>query len=169
MSEAVPSIEIRAARDEDLPAILAIHNDAVLTTTAVWDEAPRTLADQQQWLAAKRAAAFPVLVAVHAGDVAGYASYGPFRAWYGYRHTVENSVYVHAAHRRRGVAERLLEALIACAREQGLHVMIAGIEALNEASLRLHAKAGYVKAAHLHEVGFKFERWLDLVLMERRL
>ena len=162
-------VEIRAAREEDVPAILAIHNEAVLTTTAVWDELPRTLAEQQQWLAAKRAAPFPVLVAECAGEVAGYASYGSFRAWYGYRHTVENSVYVHGAHRRRGVGERLLGALIERARAEGRHVLIAGIEAGNDASLRLHAKLGYTQAAHLHEVGFKFERWLDLVLMERRL
>lgn len=152
-----------------MPAILAIHNDAVRTTTAVWDEAPRTPAEQEQWFAAKSSAALPVLVAARGAELAGYASYGPFRAWYGYRHTVENSIYVHTAHRRRGVGERLLDALIARAREQKLHVMIAGIEARNDASLRLHSKAGYVKAAHLHEVGFKFDRWLDLVLMERKL
>jgi phosphinothricin acetyltransferase len=162
-------LAIRDAREQDLPAILAIHNEAVLNTTAVWDEAPRTLAEQQQWLAAKRAAPFPVLVAECEGEIAGYASYGPFRAWYGYRHTVENSIYVHSAQRRRGVGERMLAALIERARTEGCHVMIAGIEARNEASLRLHTKLGYAKAAHLHEVGFKFDRWLDLVLLELRL
>jgi phosphinothricin acetyltransferase len=164
-----PALLIREAEENDVRAMVAIHNDVVLTTTAVWNETPRTEAEQLEWLNTKRSQAFPVMVAVDGGELLGYCSYGQFRAWYGYRFTVENSIYVHREYRRRGIARELLHALIARARAQKLHVMIAGIEAENRASLQLHESVGFMKAAHLHEVGFKFNRWLDLVLMELRL
>ena len=141
----------------------------MLTTTAVWNETPRTQDQQYEWFVAKRAQQHPVLVAVVDGDVAGFCSYGPFRAWYGYRYTVENSIYVSELHRGRGIAGRLLAALIERARAQGLHTMVAGIEARNEVSIRLHERAGFTRAGVLREVGYKFDRWLDLVFMERKL
>jgi len=101
--------------------------------------------------------------------LAGFCSYGPFRPWPGYRFTVENSIYTHHAHRRCGVAQQLLAKLIEHAAAQGMHSIIGGIEAQNLASIRLHAALGYTQAARLHQVGWKFERWLDLVLMERLL
>ena len=163
------SLEIRDATAADLPAMLEIYNDAVLTTTAVWDDAPRTLSAHQQWFETKCAQGHPVLVALRDSAVAGFCSYGPFRPWPGYRFTVENSIYTHPTHRRCGVARELLTELIERATAQGMHCMIGGIEAQNLASIRLHAALGYTPAAHLHQVGWKFERWLDLVLMERRL
>lgn len=163
------TVLIREARMNDARTMLEIHNEVVLTTTAVWNETPRTEIEQREWLNTKRSQSFPVLVAEEAGNVIGYCSYGPFRAWYGYRFTVENSIYVHREFRRRGIARELLNALIAQARKQKLHAMIAGIEAENHASLHLHESVGFTKAAHLHEVGYKFNRWLDLVLMELRL
>ncbi len=162
-------MQIRDALDSDMSGILEIYNDAVLTTTAVWNETPRSADEQRQWFETKQAKGHPVLVAIHEGGVAGFCSYGPFRAWYGYRFTVENSIYVSAAHRRQGIARLLLDALVDRARLQGLHLMIAGIEAENAVSIRLHEKAGFVEAGRLHEVGFKFGRWLDLTFMERRL
>ena len=102
---------IRDARDVDLPEILAIRNEAVLTTTAIWDETPVDLANRQAWFAARRSAGFPVLVCEQEGALIGYASFGDFRAWSGYRHTVEHSVYVAREHRRQGAARLLLEAL----------------------------------------------------------
>lgn len=162
-------MEIRDARESDLPGILDIYNDAVQTTTAVWDETPRSMDGQRQWMDLKRTQSYPVLVAAHGDEVAGFCSYGPFRAWYGYRFSVENSIYVAGAQRRQGIARRMLDALVERARQQGLHVMVAGIEAENTASIKLHAHAGYAVAGRMHEVGFKFGRWLDLVLMERRL
>ena len=162
----LPAGTIRDATDADLDGILRIYNDAVLTTTAVWDETSRSIEAQRQWFAAKQAAALPVLVAADGDQIAGFCSYGPFRAWYGYRFTVENLVYVAATHRGKGIAPLLLRALIDRARAQGMHRMVAGIEAENVVSIRLHESLGFTHAAHLHEVGFKFGRWLDLVLME---
>ena len=149
--------------------MLEIYNDAVLTTTAVWDDTPRTVAAQQQWFEAKRAQGYPVLVAMDGGEVAGFCSYGVFRPWPGYRFTVENSIYMGREHRRRGIARQLLAQLIERAGAQGMHAIIGGIEAQNVASIRLHESLGYTQAACLREVGWKFDRWLDLVLMERRL
>jgi L-amino acid N-acyltransferase len=165
----VHTLEIRDATTADLPAMLEIYNDAVLTTTAVWDDNPRTLHAQEQWFDAKRAQGHPVLVALRGSDLAGFCSYGPFRPWPGYRFTVENSIYTHPSHRRRGVAPRLLTSLVERATAQGMHCIIGGIEAQNLASIQLHASVGYAQGAHLHQVGWKFGRWLDLVLMERRL
>lgn len=162
-------MQIRDAEDGDQSSILEIYNDAVLNTTAVWNEVPRTAQEQAQWFEAKQAQAYPVLVAVVDEVVAGFCSYGPFRPWYGYRFSVEGSIYVAAQYRRQGIARQLLAALIARAQLQELHAIIAGIEAGNAASIRLHEQAGYRIAGRLHEVGFKFGRWLDLVLMERLL
>jgi L-amino acid N-acyltransferase len=167
MRELVPSV--REACDQDITAMLDIYNDVVRTTTAVWNEAARTEAEQREWFESKRAQALPVLVSEQHGQILGFCSYGPFRAWHGYRFTVEHSIYVHRDYRRRGVARELLTALITHARAQKMHVMIAGIEAENQASLQLHESVGFMQAAHLHEVGYKFNRWLDLVLMELRL
>jgi L-amino acid N-acyltransferase len=107
--------------------------------------------------------------ACQAGNVVGYCSYRPFSAWYGYRFTVENSIYVHRDCRRRGIARKILTELVVQANAQKLHTMITGIEAENHASLLLHELMGLEQAAHLHEVVYKFGRWLDLVLMELRL
>lgn len=162
-------MQIRDASESDLAGILPIYNEAVLNTTAVWDEAPRSMDAQRQWLEQKRAQSYPVLVAADGDVVAGFCSYGPFRAWYGYRFSVENSIYVAAAYRRQGIAQQLLDTLVERARQQGMHLMVAGIEAQNAASIRLHERAGYSVAGCVHEVGFKFGRWLDLLIMERRL
>lgn len=162
-------IQVRAAETHDLAAILAIYNDAVLNTTAVWDETPRSMQAQEEWFRAKQAQGYPVLVGVHEGQVAGFCSYGPFRAWYGYRFSVEGSIYVAADKRRCGIARQMLAALVSRAREQGYHALLAGIEARNEASIRLHEKLEYVRVGCLPEVGFKFGQWLDLVFMQRTL
>jgi L-amino acid N-acyltransferase YncA len=164
-----PLTLVREARDEDMLTMLEIYNDAVRTTTAVWNETARAEQEQHEWMQSKRSQSLPVLVAVQQGELLGFCTYGPFRAWHGYRFTVENSIYVHRDHRRRGVARELLNALITQARAQKLHTMVAGIEAENQASIQLHESVGFMKAAHLHEVGYKFNRWLDLVLMELRL
>jgi L-amino acid N-acyltransferase len=160
-------IEVREAEAGDLDAILAIYNDAVIRTTATYDYEPRTADAQREWFEAKRAQDFPVLVGRDAGGVAGFASYGPFRPWAAYLHTVENSIYVAPQKRGRGVGTAILGPLVELARGRGFHAMVAGIDATNEASLKLHAKFGFEKVAHFREVGWKFERWLDLVFLER--
>ena len=160
---------IRDGREADLAAILAIYNDAVLTTTAVYDYTPRSTEQQAAWFKAKQDQELPVLVAEVGGAVAGFASYGPFRPWPAYLHSVENSLYVAADWRGRGIGSRLLPALIKHASARGLHTMIAGIDADNAASLRLHAKFAFQPVAHFREVGWKFERWLDLTFLQLML
>jgi phosphinothricin acetyltransferase len=162
-------MEIREASEADAPGILRIYNDAVLHTTAIWNEQPSSLEARLAWLAERNGSGFPVVVAAEDADVLGYASFGAFRPWDGYRHTVEHSVYVDGAARRRGVGQALVEALIARARAMGKHVMIAGIEATNEPSLQLHTRLGFAEVGHLRSVGRKFDRWLDLVFMQLML
>ena len=162
-------IEIGHAGEADLPAIMAIYNHAVRETTAAWSYGEVDLESRKAWLAEKRAAGFPVLAARRGVEVVGFASYGPFRAWDGYRLTVESSIYVRTDAHRQGVGRRLLASLIEEARRQGLHVMVAAIEAENQASMALHAELGFSETGRMPEVGAKFGRWLDLVLMQRRL
>ncbi len=151
-------------------AILAILNDAIATSTALFDYRAREPASMVEWFNAKEARRFPVLGAVAAdGELMGFATYGTFRGWPAYKYTVEHSVYVHRDHRRKGVAHALLTRLIAVAEEQDYHVLVAGIEASNAASISLHEQVGFVCAGTIHHAGFKFGRWLDLVLYELRL
>jgi L-amino acid N-acyltransferase YncA len=163
------TIVIRDAREADLAAMLAIYNDAVLTTTAVYDYKPRSSDQQAAWFKAKQEQGLPVLAAEDGGGVVGFASYGPFRPWPAYLHSAENSLYVAPERRGRGIGTLLLPALIQRAAEHGLHTMIAGIDATNEASLRLHAKFGFERVAQFREVGWKFERWLDLAFLQLML
>jgi len=156
---------IRDAIDSDLDPILAIHNAAIRASTAIWtdDEVPRR--EREEWFAAQRAAGNPVLVADVDGVVAGYATYAPWRGKSGYRHTVENSVYLADEFQRRGLGRALMVELIARARAAGHHVMLADIEAGNSASVRLHESLGFAHVGRLPEVGTKFARWLDLAIL----
>jgi phosphinothricin acetyltransferase len=163
------TVVVRPAAEGDLPAILAIYNNAVLTTTAIWNDSLVDLDNRRQWFEGRRRQGYPVLVATLGDAVIGYASFGDFRAFDGYRFTVENSVYVAENARRQGAASALLAALIEAARAIGKHVMVAGIAGENEVSIRLHAKYGFVETARMLEVGFKFGRWLDLVFMQLKL
>lgn len=159
---------IREATEADLPAVLAIYNRVIATSTAVYTEIPATLEDRQAWLSARRAGGLPVVVAV-ADRVCGYASFGDFRPWPGYTQSVEHSLYVDEGSRGCGVGSALLQRLIDEARARDKHVMIAGIDAENRASLALHAKFGFTEAGRLHEVAQKFGNWLDLVLLQRMI
>lgn len=160
---------IRAATPADAAAIAAIYNDAVANTTAIWNEVTVDAANRVDWMAARMGTGFPVLVAEVEGAVAGYASYGPWRAFDGYRLTVEHSVYVDGAFRGKGLARALMTALIERARDAGLHVMIAAIEAENRPSIALHESLGFGNAHTLRQVGQKFGRWLDLTFMDLHL
>lgn len=157
---------IREATPADLEPVRAIYNRAVLETTSTWDHQIRSVAGQDAWYAAKQEAGCPLLVAEADGEVIGYASYGPFRPHAGYAHTMEHSVYVDPAHHRQGVGRALLEQLIAVARQRGVHALVGGLSADNEASLGLHTALGFAEVARMPEVGRKFDRWLDLVLVE---
>ena len=163
-------MRIRDAEEKDIDAITAIYNDAVAHTTAIWNDSVVDVENRQAWLAARQQAGFPVLVAVDAADaVLGYASYGDWRAFDGYRHTVEHSVYVQAQARGAGLGRALMEALIERARMAGKHVMVAGIEAGNAGSIRLHEKLGFEQVGLLKEVGEKFGTWLDLAFLQLKL
>jgi phosphinothricin acetyltransferase len=162
-------MEVRDATEADLPAILAIINEATLNTTAVWGIQPTTLEARHAWWQERIQAGFPVLVASEGNTVLGFASYGTFRPWEGYKHTVEHSVYVDATARGKGVGRVLLSALIDHATANGKHVMVAGIDASNTVSIRLHAALGFTTAGTLLQVGRKFDRWLDLLFMQRTL
>lgn len=160
---------IRAATEADLPAITAIFNEVIATSTAIYADAPFTPEDRAAWFAARRAAGYPVLVAQEGDEVLGLASFGDFRPWPGYRHTVEHSVHVRADARGRGLGTALVSALFEPARALGKHVMIAGVDAANAGSIRMHERLGFARGAVLREVGRKFGRWLDLELMQKFL
>jgi phosphinothricin acetyltransferase len=163
-------MEIRDASAEDLPGILAIYNDIIMTSTAVYSLAPTTLEERRGWLDARAASGYPVLIAVEDRQVIGFSSFGDWRgSWPGYRYTVEHTVHVRAGERGAGVGRRLLEALFPRALGLHKHVMIGGIDADNRASIRFHEHLGFVPVAHFREVGHKFGRWLDLVFMQRLL
>ena len=129
-----------------------------------------TVEERLDWLRSRLRDSHPVVVARDGpGTVLGFASYGDFRPWPGYRSSVEHSVHVAAGHRRRGVGRRLVEELVERARRDGKHVMIAGIDRENDASLRLHEQLGFREVGRLPEVARKFDRWVDLVLLQRTL
>jgi phosphinothricin acetyltransferase len=158
------AVTVRPARATDLDPVLAIRNHAIEHGTALWTDTPQTREEGSAWLGEHlgRGSAF---VAEHAGEVVGFAVYGPWKAYSGFRHTVENSVYVAEGRQGLGIGSALLTALVAAARTADLHVMIAGIESTNAASIRLHERHGFEHAGTVREVGRKFGRWLDLTLM----
>lgn len=163
------SHSIRDALPDDLPGILDIYNDAVLNTTAIWNENPVDLANRQAWFEARGTQGYPILVAVDASGVLGYASFGDWRPFEGFRFTVEHSVYIRGDQRGKGLGPVLMTALIEHARDCGKHVMVAAIESGNAASIRLHERQGFVITGQMPQVGVKFGRWLDLTFMQLML
>ena len=163
------SFIIRPAGEGDVAGIMAIYNHAVVNTTAIWNDVVVDLENRRAWCRGRSEAGFPVLVAAEDSAVLGYGSYGPFRAFDGYRLTVEHSIYVAESARRHGIGSALLQGLERDARRAGRHVMLGGIAADNEPSLRLHARHGFVETARMPEVGQKFGRWRDLVFMQKVL
>lgn len=160
------TIEIRDASPADLPGILEIYNDAVANTTAIWNEQSVDLANRQAWYDLRQQQRYPILVAVSEGQVLGYASFGDWRPFEGFRHTVENSVYVRDGQRGLGLGAKLLAPLLERARACGKHVVVAAIESGNQASIRLHQRHGFQVTGQMPQVGVKFGRWLDLTFMQ---
>ncbi|OQR65782.1 GNAT family N-acetyltransferase [Streptomyces maremycinicus] len=159
------AVTVRPAHRDDAEAIQAIRNHAIEHSTALWTDTPQSPAEGVAWLAThlERGSA---LVAEADGEIAGFAVYGPWRQLDGFRHTVEDSVYVREGRHGLGVGSALLAALITSARDAGHHVVIAGIEAENASSIRLHERFGFRHAGTVPEVGAKFGRWLDLTIMQ---
>jgi L-amino acid N-acyltransferase YncA len=162
-------MELRDAAEDDLEGIVAIYNDVIATSTAVYSSTPVTLEDRRRWWRARVESGYPVLVALDRTGVTGFATFGDFRSWPGYRFTVEHTVHVRVDRRGAGIGTKLLEALFPRAAALGKHMMIAGVDAANTASIRFHERLGFVQAGCLREVGHKFDRWLDLVFLQRRI
>ncbi len=165
-------VTIRDAVDADLPAIVEIQNAFVASTTIEWTDAPHTVAERAAWLQRQRAHRNPVLVALDGDDVIGWCSFGDFRdstKWPGYRHTVEHTIHVRADHWGNGVGRSLMARLCDVARARGAHVMVGAITGENDASIRFHERLGFVEVARMPQVGAKFGRWLDLVLLQKRM
>ena len=146
--------------------MLEIYNDVIVNTTAVYDYQPHTLEMRRQWFRIKEAQGFPVFVAEEDGKVVGFSSIGPFRAWAAYKYSVENSIYVAADQRGKGIGKLLIAPLVEASVQLDMHTIIAGIDATNEASIKLHSSFGFKEVAHFKQVGYKFGRWLDLTFMQ---
>jgi L-amino acid N-acyltransferase YncA len=160
---------ISAATRQDLPEILTIYNEIIRNSTAVYTEVEMTAERGAAWFDAKLAAGYPFIVARDASGVTGFGTFGEFRAPPCYRQSVEHSVHVRADRRGQGIGRRLVIELMSLASAMHKHVMIAGVDADNAVSIKLHESLGFINVGHFHEVGYKFGRWLDLVFLECRL
>jgi len=161
-------IAIRLATAADLERINEIYNHYVLHSTCTYQTEPEPIEGRRAWFAA-HGTAHPVTVAEEDGRVVGWGSLSPFHRRAAYGRTVENSVYVDPTHHRRGIGRALLVDLIDRATRLGHHAIIALIDAEQLPSIAIHEKLGFERVGHLKEVGFKFERWLDVIYMQRLL
>jgi L-amino acid N-acyltransferase YncA len=162
-------LKLHDATEADLPGLTAIYNEVIATSTAIYSSVPVTLEERRQWWQARIAQGYPVLIAQDAQGVLGFSTFGDFRTWPGYRFTVEHTVHVRADGRSRGAGSQLVRALFPRAAALGKHMMVAGVDAANAASIRFHERLGFTRCGTLREVGRKFERWLDLVFLQRPL
>lgn len=160
------NIKIRKATEADLNSILEIVNHAILHTTANYNYEIQTIENQNEWFNVKTNLNFPVIVAETESNVIGFGTYGMFREKIGYQFTVEHSVYVAENYIGKGIGGLLLSDLIRMAKLQGMHVMMGAIDATNESSIAFHEKYGFEICGRVKEVGYKFDRWLDLVFMQ---
>ena len=163
-----PGPQIRLARAEDADAMRTIYNIEVTDSTVTFDLVPRPLEDQQAWLAA-HSGAYPAIVAITAEEVVGFASLSPYRSRPAYATTVEDSVYVRRDRRGNGYGRALLQELLTLATGHGFHSVMGRIVGGHEASIALHRACGFRMVGVEREVGRKFGRWLDVVVMQRLL
>lgn len=159
---------IRLATEADLPAINAIYNHYVAHSTCTYQLAPETAEARLAWFH-RHGPEHPITVAEIGGEIVGWASLNVFNPREAYARTVENSVYIHHQHHRRGLGHAMLADLIARARALDHHTIIAGISAEQTASMRLHERLGFVEIGRLREVGFKHGQWLDVVSLQLML
>lgn len=159
-------MHIRDAVQADFDAIAAIYNEVLTTSTAIYNDRPATLADRIAWWKSRTEQGYPVLVAINDNSVAGFGTFGDFRPWPGYRFTVEGTIHIHSRARGQGIGTELLKALVARAQALNKHTMIAGVDSGNIASLRFLERFGFERVGYLREVGYKFDRFLDLVFLQ---
>ncbi len=162
-------MQVRDATKADLPEMLEIYNASILNTTT-WSDQPQTLREREAWVEERGTEGDAVLVADDAGVVAGFAAYSEFRdnaLWPGYRFTVENSVHIHDVYQRQGIGRVLMTELIDRAGAAHMHAMIAAVDGENHGSIAFHQALGFVEVGRLREIGWKFDRWLDLVFLQR--
>jgi L-amino acid N-acyltransferase YncA len=162
-------MQIRDATESDFGQITEIYNDIVLHSTATWNDRPATVEERIAWWQGRVRQGYPVLVAADQDRIAGFATFGDFRSWPGYRFTVEVTIYIHAGHRGQGIGARLLAELTARAQALGKHSMIAAVDSENSGSLRFLERHGFQRVGYIPEAGFKFGRFLDLVLLQCRI
>ncbi|MDR3541277.1 MAG: GNAT family N-acetyltransferase [Desulfosporosinus sp.] len=160
---------IRQAIEDDLSQILEIYNDAILNTTAIYTYNVQSIEDRTLWLHKKNEDELPVLVSIENNQVIGFATFGPFRAWPAYKYTIEHSVYVHNDFRHHGIGTALIKEIIRIAEERNFATIVAGIDAFNENSLKLHEKLGFEYSGTIRRAGFKFGKWLDLAFYQLNL
>ena len=158
---------IREAVEADFPEITDIYNDVLLHSTAIYNDCPSTVEERITWWRLRQEKQYPVLVAKsNSGTIVGFGSFGDFRSWPGYRFTVEGTIHVQPSSRGKGVGTELLKTLVLRAAALGKHVMIAGVDSENTSSLRFLERFGFERAALLRQVGYKFDRFLDLILLQ---
>jgi phosphinothricin acetyltransferase len=163
----IPSIQ--RYQKEDCPAILEIINEQILTGTALYDYQPRTLEQQLAIFEDKLQKGFPIIVAKIADEIVGFGYYSEFRFREAYKFTVEHSVYAKKNYIGKGIGHLLLTELIELAKKQNLHTIIGVIDSENESSIAFHEKFGFEKAGFIKESGYKFDRWLHSVFMQKIL
>lgn len=160
---------IRHIQEKDLSDILEIYNDAIVNTTAVYDYTPHTSEDRRAWYKQKMDDGYPVLVFEENDKIIGFTTFGPFRAWPAYKYTIEHSVYVHKDYRKKGIGTILLKEIIRIANEQKYATLVAGIDATNEKSIKVHERLGFTYSGTIKKAGFKFGKWLDLAFYQLAL
>jgi phosphinothricin acetyltransferase len=159
-------MQIRDAIEADLDQITAIYNEVLTHSTAIYNDRPATSEERIAWWKGRLAQGYPVLVAADDGAIAGFASFGDFRSWPGYRFTVEGTVHIHSGARGQGIGTLLLKSLVQRAEALGKHTMIAGVDSENVASLRFLDRFGFQRLGCLREVGYKFDRYLSLIFLQ---
>jgi len=160
------NISIRQAEEKDVPKILEIINYEILYSTVVYDYNKRTFEQQTKWFQQKQKNTMPVIVAVKENNVIGFGTYSIFRPWEAYKLSLEHSVYVDKDYRFQGIGKLLMSKLILLAKKEGYHTMIAGIDASNKKSIAFHENFGFKEIGVFKEVGYKFDKWLDLIFMQ---
>jgi len=160
---------IREATQNDLIDILGIYNDAILNTTAIYDYKAHTIEDRILWYQNKKQEGYPILVVEENNRVIGFATFGPFREWPAYKYTIEHSIYVNGNCRNKGIGTLLAKEIIRISNELEFATIVAGIDELNEKSIKLHKKLGFEYSGKINKAGFKFGKWLNLVFYQLEL